>query len=68
MKRFLLAALLLPLLVIGTAYGQPTNFKRGLLPMTPAQKQARATGKWHATDTNYPANWSIVSPKNSILP
>lgn len=46
---------------------EKARHKRGLRPLSPEQKKLRATGKWHVTVANYPANWSIVSPANSMF-
>src|SRR5208337_1389147 len=42
------------------------HFQRGLVKLTPAQKQARAQGAWHKAGL-YPPTWSIISPKNSMF-
>jgi hypothetical protein len=46
---------------------QAKVYKTGLTPSTPEQRAKRAVGKWHATNTNYPEQWSIVSTANSMF-
>jgi hypothetical protein len=67
--RSCIAALLLPLVIFATAFAQPPAkvFKRGLNPLTPAQKALRAQGAWWKATATYPAQWSIISPKNSMF-
>ena len=72
--RIFLAALLLPCLLVATAPAQPVKaptkvFKRGLNKMTPAMKQLRAQSKhWNYKDAPPPpAQWSIISPANSMF-
>lgn len=42
------------------------HFKRGAHKLAPPIRKLRATRKWHRTG-DYPAQWSLVSPKNSVF-